>query len=92
MDMLRVYSLEDVASLPLTPWNIPQPASTEGRENPLTSGVGLDLILVPGLGFTEASSLGHSPDDGHYISSIYTGWAEDRKREGEFFNSLLPLH
>ena len=54
MDMLQVHSLSDVASLPLTPWNIPQPASTEGRENPLTSGSGLDLILVPGLGFTEA--------------------------------------
>lgn len=53
MDMLQVHSMVDVAGLPLTPWNIPQPASVEGRENPLTSGCGLDLILVPGLGFTE---------------------------------------
>ena len=53
MEMLRVHSLEDVASLPLTAWSIPQPASEEGRENPLTSGGGLDLILVPGLGFSE---------------------------------------
>ena len=55
MDMLQVHSLEDVDSLPLTAWNIHQPASADGRENPLTSGAGLDLILVPGLGFTEAS-------------------------------------
>ena len=58
MEMLRVESLADVAALPLTPWNIPQPASSQGRENPLSSfGRGLDLILVPGLGFTEASQL-----------------------------------
>lgn len=55
MDMLQVHSMEDVAGLPLTPWNIPQPPSPEGRENPLTSGRGLDLILVPGLGFTEVN-------------------------------------
>ena len=55
MDMLRVHSLGDVDPLPLTSWNIRQPASADGRENPLTSGAGLDLILVPGLGFTEAS-------------------------------------
>lgn len=53
MDMLQVHSMADVAGLPLTAWNIPQPASAEDRENPLTSGRGLDLILVPGLGFTE---------------------------------------
>ena len=55
MEMLKVHSLEDVASLPLTAWRIPQPASDEGRENPLSSGHGLDLILVPGLGFSEVT-------------------------------------
>lgn len=53
MDMLKVHSMEDISSLPRTKWNIQQPATAEGRENPLTSGNGLDLILVPGLGFTE---------------------------------------
>ena len=53
MDMLSVHSMEDIASLPLTSWNIPQPTTAESRENPLISGTGLDLILVPGLGFTE---------------------------------------
>ena len=61
MEMLRVQSLADVASLPLTSWGIPQPASLEGRENALSSGRGLDLILVPGLGFTEVGLLSPQP-------------------------------
>ena len=64
MEMLSVHSLDDVASLPLTSWNIPQPASGEGRENSLTSGQGLDLILVPGLGFSEVTPT---------ISTVITG-------------------
>ena len=53
MEMLHVHSVEDVATLSLTSWNIRQPAREDDRENPLTSGAGLDLVLVPGLGFTE---------------------------------------
>ena len=77
MDMLRVHSLEDVDSLPLTSWNIHQPASANGRENPLTSGAGLDLILVPGLGFTEASCYHMivilSSHDSHSIAHAQNG-------------------
>ncbi|EDO37618.1 predicted protein [Nematostella vectensis] len=52
MDMLRLHSLEDMQSLPLTPWNIHQPADDDIREEALNTG-GLDVILVPGLGFSK---------------------------------------
>ncbi|XP_036951808.1 5,10-methenyltetrahydrofolate synthetase (5-formyltetrahydrofolate cyclo-ligase) [Acanthopagrus latus] len=51
MDMLRLNSLQDMETLPLTSWNIQQPAQDDtSREEALASG-GLDLILMPGLGF-----------------------------------------
>ncbi|XP_012672699.1 5,10-methenyltetrahydrofolate synthetase (5-formyltetrahydrofolate cyclo-ligase) [Clupea harengus] len=51
MDMLRLTSLEDMNSLPLTSWNIRQPGDDDSqREEALNTG-GLDLILMPGLGF-----------------------------------------
>ena len=69
MDMLQVHSLEDIQCLPTYKWGIKQPASKQQkiklnnliihtlivddpRENALESG-GLDLIIMPGLGFTE---------------------------------------
>ncbi|EDV26793.1 uncharacterized protein TRIADDRAFT_54064 [Trichoplax adhaerens] len=53
MDMVRLHSWEDYDNLPLTSWNIKQPADNEQRENAISGG-GLDLIIVPGLGFTMA--------------------------------------
>ncbi|KAJ8398328.1 hypothetical protein AAFF_G00428980 [Aldrovandia affinis] len=50
MDMLRLAGAEDVLSLPLTSWNIRQPGDGEERDEALDTG-GLDLILMPGLGF-----------------------------------------
>ncbi|XP_072516668.1 5-formyltetrahydrofolate cyclo-ligase [Salminus brasiliensis] len=56
MDMLRLNSLEDINSLPLTKWNIRQPAESDtGREEALVTG-GLDLILMPGLGFDKGGN------------------------------------
>ena len=75
MKMLRITSLDDYNQLPLTSWNIKQPASEgitlmsvlidyimwatgdDGREDSLTEG--LDLIVMPGLGFTKVMSFGH---------------------------------
>ncbi|KAK3706543.1 hypothetical protein QZH41_013028 [Actinostola sp. cb2023] len=53
MDMLLLNSFEDMKSLPLTPWNIHQPSDDDVREEALLTG-GLDLIVVPGLGFTKS--------------------------------------
>ncbi|XP_071344227.1 5-formyltetrahydrofolate cyclo-ligase [Trachinotus anak] len=51
MDMLQLRSLQDMEMLPLTSWNIRQPAEEDNsREEALAAG-GLDLILMPGLGF-----------------------------------------
>ncbi|KAK5849805.1 hypothetical protein PBY51_014110 [Eleginops maclovinus] len=50
MDMLQLRSLQDMETLPLTAWNIRQPAAEDSsREEALSAG--LDLILMPGLGF-----------------------------------------
>ena len=51
MDMMKLHSLQDMETLPLTSWNIRQPAEEDNsREEALSAG-GLDLILMPGLGF-----------------------------------------
>lgn len=51
MDMLKLSSLQDMETLPVTSWNIQQPADDDNsREEALAAG-GLDLILMPGLGF-----------------------------------------
>uniref|UniRef100_A0A1A8Q5Z9 5-formyltetrahydrofolate cyclo-ligase n=2 Tax=Nothobranchius TaxID=28779 RepID=A0A1A8Q5Z9_9TELE len=51
MDMLRTNSLQDIQTLPRTSWSIQQPAADDdSREEALSSG-GLDLMLMPGLGF-----------------------------------------
>ncbi|XP_026532822.1 5-formyltetrahydrofolate cyclo-ligase-like isoform X1 [Notechis scutatus] len=51
MDMVKLASYEEIASLPLTSWNIHQPAEDNRREDALATADGLDLILMPGLGF-----------------------------------------
>ena len=52
MTMVRITSLQDLETLPKTKWNIPQPLASDQREDCLATG-GLDLILTPGLGFTQ---------------------------------------
>jgi len=53
MDMVKLHSMADFENLPLTKWNIKQPADDDLREEALASG-GLDLMIVPGLAFTES--------------------------------------
>lgn len=56
MDMLKLNSLQDMETLPLTSWNIQQPAADDNsREEALAAG-GLDLILMPGLGFDRSGN------------------------------------
>ncbi|XP_006764676.1 PREDICTED: 5-formyltetrahydrofolate cyclo-ligase [Myotis davidii] len=45
MDMVRLASPEEIASLPKTSWNIPQPGEDEAREDALSTGE----HAVPGL-------------------------------------------
>eukprot|EP00121_Abeoforma_whisleri_P008814 Awhi_evm1s8096 len=57
MKFLRLDSLEDYESLPLTAWKIKQPTDRDAeiREEALESG-NLDLVIVPGLGFGDNGS------------------------------------
>lgn len=38
MDMVKLYSMEDYESMPLTKWKIKQPSMTDIRENALSTG------------------------------------------------------
>lgn len=51
MDMLRLGSEEEIHRLPLTSWNIRQHGEDRGAGEEALEAGGLDLILMPGLGF-----------------------------------------
>ncbi|KAK3609115.1 hypothetical protein CHS0354_007794 [Potamilus streckersoni] len=68
MKMVQLKSWEDYLSLPETNWKIKQPRDTDVRPDALETG-GLDLVLVPGLGFTrKGDRLGRGK--GYYDSYI----------------------
>lgn len=60
--MVRLNDMSDYERLPLTKWNIRQPAETdlERRENAMDTG-GLDLVIVPGVAFAldTGARMGH---------------------------------
>lgn len=59
MEMVRLSSWEDYATLPLTKWNIKQPKLEPHRENAMDANQ-LDLFLMPGVGFTvKGERMGH---------------------------------
>ncbi|EGD83456.1 hypothetical protein PTSG_12124 [Salpingoeca rosetta] len=51
MEMYQVRDLDDIKTLPLTKWNIPQPEDIDARKSAMDAG-GLDMIIVPGLAFS----------------------------------------
>ncbi|XP_052098213.1 5-formyltetrahydrofolate cyclo-ligase-like isoform X2 [Mytilus californianus] len=58
MKMVRLKSWQDYTELPETKWKIKQPADHDVRPDALDTE-GLDLIIMPGLGFTtECDRLG----------------------------------
>ncbi|XP_068894224.1 5-formyltetrahydrofolate cyclo-ligase isoform X1 [Tenebrio molitor] len=59
MEMVKLSSIEDWETLPVTSWGIKQPKLKDDREDALKTG-GLDFIVVPGVAFTsEGLRLGH---------------------------------
>lgn len=52
MKMVKLESWKDYQDLPETKWKIKQPADDDIRPDALDTG-GLDLILMPGLGFSK---------------------------------------
>ncbi|KAJ8304557.1 hypothetical protein KUTeg_018140 [Tegillarca granosa] len=68
MKMVKLHSWQDYESLPLTKWKIKQPSDDDSREDALDTG-GLDVILMPGLGFScQGSRLGRGK--GYYDSYL----------------------
>ncbi|GIY06381.1 5-formyltetrahydrofolate cyclo-ligase [Caerostris extrusa] len=68
MDMVKINSLHEFENLPTTSWNIKQPRySDDNFQDALTTG-GLDLIIVPGIGFTKD---GHRIGNGKGYYDIY---------------------
>jgi 5-formyltetrahydrofolate cyclo-ligase len=72
MDMVRVYSLDDLDSLPMTKWNIRQPSLDDNNREIATNNI--DLIIVPGLGFSlDGARLGHGKGFyDRYLSTLNT--------------------
>eukprot|EP00794_Sanderia_malayensis_P003431 gene3431-3924_t len=68
MKMVLLHDMDDYNSLPVTSWNIKQPNENEQRETAIDGG-GLDLILLPGLGFTK-SGLRIGRGRGYYDSYL----------------------
>ena len=70
MEMVRLKDLADYESLPVTKWNIKQPADDEEREEALQHGnKRLDLMLIPGMAFTtDGKRLGRGK--GYYDSYL----------------------
>jgi 5-formyltetrahydrofolate cyclo-ligase len=79
MDFLRIYSEEDLESLPRGKWDIREPGyEWQGQKRQSALEEGLDLILLPGLAFDRAlCRLGHGK--GYYDHFIST-FSERRER------------
>ncbi|KAJ9087377.1 hypothetical protein DSO57_1033874 [Entomophthora muscae] len=70
MDMLQILDGEDFASLPLNTWNIPEPDVSKSRKSVFDEPSGLDLIIMPGLGFdVDRNRIGHGK--GYYDKFLH---------------------
>ncbi|PVU96868.1 hypothetical protein BB559_002240 [Furculomyces boomerangus] len=71
MEMTRIYSMEEFYNLPKNKWGIPEHLQTHLVESCFDKKYhGLDLIIVPGLGFDRnGNRLGHGKG---YYDKFYT--------------------
>lgn len=69
MEMVRLNGLEDYESLPMTKWQIKQPAEDDNSRAEAMECGGLDIMFVPGVAFTDGGKrLGHGM--GYYDSYL----------------------
>ncbi|KAJ7247933.1 5-formyltetrahydrofolate cyclo-ligase [Mycena haematopus] len=78
MELLQIYSEDDLNSLPSGVWGIKEPnRSHNGRLRASANDTGLDLILVPGLAFDRSlSRLGHGKG---YYDRFITAYTENNR-------------
>jgi len=94
MDMVRVYSLHDLDSLPMTKWHIRQPSLDDTTRE--IANTNIDLIIVPGLAFSlDGSRLGHGKGYyDRYLDSLskhsYTIGLAYRQQIVE--NNVIPIN
>ncbi|KAG7095361.1 hypothetical protein E1B28_006120 [Marasmius oreades] len=74
MDLVRVYSNDDLNSLPSGLWGIKEPTSDfSGQPRANASDEGLDMVIVPGVAFDNSMSrLGHGKGYYDQYLSAYT--------------------
>lgn len=78
MQMVKLESLQDWETLPLTKWLIRQPSVHDVRDDAMETG-GLDLVVAPGVGFTKDGwRMGHGK--GYYDSFLTKLIASQPKR------------
>jgi len=83
MDLMQIYDLDDLRSLPSGTWGIKEPGlewnGGTRRPNTLDEGCeGLDLILVPGVAFDHSlSRLGHGKG---YYDRFISSYTAQRQR------------
>lgn len=88
MDMVRIYSMNDLDSLPMTKWNIRQPALDDNTREIATNQI--DLVIVPGLAFSlQGARLGHGKG---YYDKYLSSLSENSYTIGLGFKQQIVEH
>lgn len=79
MEMVKLRDMADLNSLPMNKWGILQPLMTDTSREVLLPTDSIDLIIVPGLAFTESGKrLGKGR--GYYDKFLYNYVQNDAKK------------
>eukprot|EP00126_Sphaerothecum_destruens_P010034 Sdes_comp20662_c0_seq3m15984 len=88
MTLIKISSLDSIHALPTIKWNIQQPSDRTGFPDALDT-LELDLIIVPGLGFTkQGSRLGRGKG---YYDRFFSSLSVSSKKHEKPFPTLVGL-